>query len=167
VTRTIRDAHALGLQGHQAGFVSRVAADAVDLGVVWLIGVSALLSAGVVRYLVAGPPFRPPVLPPWLSTAAGTVICVGYLTAGWATTGRTVGKQLVGLRVVSRSGRRLLFRQALPRAVLYVAFPAGLLWVLVSRSNASVQDLVVRSVVVYDWSYRPAGEPPGAARTAP
>jgi hypothetical protein len=28
-----------------------------------------------------------------------------------------------------------------------------LLWVLVSRYNASVQDLLVRSAVVYDWSY--------------
>jgi hypothetical protein len=36
-----------------------------------------------------------------------------------------------------------------------VAFPIGLLWVLVSRKNASVQDLIVRSAVVYYWSYLP------------
>jgi hypothetical protein len=33
-----------------------------------------------------------------------------------------------------------------------------LLWVLASRRNASLQDLVVRTVVVYDWAYHPADE---------
>jgi uncharacterized RDD family membrane protein YckC len=46
----------------------------------------------------------------------------------------------------------------LARAVLYVLFPAGLLWVLASRRNASVQDLVVGTAVVYDWAYHPADE---------
>jgi hypothetical protein len=36
--------------------------------------------------------------------------------------------------------------------------PAGLLWILASRRNASVEDLVVGTVVVYDWAYRPADE---------
>jgi uncharacterized RDD family membrane protein YckC len=62
---------------------------------------------------------------------------------------------VAGLRVLDRSGRRLSVRRALLRAVLYVVFPAGLLWILVSRRNASVQDLVVGSIVIYDWRYRP------------
>jgi hypothetical protein len=36
--------------------------------------------------------------------------------------------------------------------------PAGLLWILASRRNASVEDLVVGTVVVYDRAYRPADE---------
>jgi hypothetical protein len=36
--------------------------------------------------------------------------------------------------------------------------PAGLLWILASRRNASLQDLVVGTAVVYDWAYRPAAE---------
>jgi uncharacterized RDD family membrane protein YckC len=40
--------------------------------------------------------------------------------------------------------------------VLYVLFPAGLLWILASRRNASLQDLIVRTAVVYDWAYQPA-----------
>jgi uncharacterized RDD family membrane protein YckC len=156
VTRPIRHPHANILQGHRAGFVSRVAADAIDLGVVWALGLAALLFAGVVRYLLTGPPFRTPVLPSWLGAAAGAAIAVGYLASGWASTGRTVGKQVAGLRVLDRPGRRLPLRRALLRAVLCVAFPAGLLWVLVSRYNASVQDLLVGTAVVYDWSYHPA-----------
>jgi uncharacterized RDD family membrane protein YckC len=146
---------AADLQGHHGGFVSRLVADAVDLGVVWVMGVSAILIIGVLRYVLVGPPFQLPVLPGWMLSTAGGAIVVGYLAAGWAGTGRTVGKQLAGLRVLHRSGRRLSIRRALLRAVLYVVFPAGLLWVLVSRRNASVQDLVVGSVVIYDWQYRP------------
>jgi uncharacterized RDD family membrane protein YckC len=96
----------------------------------------------------------------WLDAAAGAAIAVGYLALSWAATGRSVGKQVAGLRVVGRVGRRLSLRRSLARAVLYVLFPAGLLWVLASRRNASVQDLVVGTAVVYDWAYHPADESP-------
>lgn len=42
------------------------------------------------------------------------------------------------------------------RQMTCVLFPAGLLWVLASRRNDSVQDLVVRTAVIYDWVYHPA-----------
>jgi uncharacterized RDD family membrane protein YckC len=80
-------------------------------------------------------------------------MAIGYLTFGWATTGRTLGKQLAGLRAVNRGGGRLPYPRALLRAVLCVLFPVGLLWVLVSRRNYAVHDLLVRSAVVYDWYY--------------
>ena len=57
MTRDIRYAEARALQGHRAGFASRVVADLVDLGVAWLLGLSALVAAGVIGYLVTGPPF--------------------------------------------------------------------------------------------------------------
>ena len=133
MTRPIRQPEAKVLQGHRAGFVSRIVADAIDLGVIWALGLSALLFAGVVRYLLTGPPFRIPALPSRLVAA--------------------------GLRVTDRSGGRLTLRRAFVRAVLCLAFPAGLLWILVSRRNASVQDLLVGTVVAYDWSYHPADEP--------
>jgi uncharacterized RDD family membrane protein YckC len=167
VTRPVHNPHARALQGHRAGFVSRLVADAVDFGVVWAVGLSALLFAGVVRYLLAGPPFRTPVLPNWLGATAGLVLAVGYLASGWSSTGRTLGKQVAGLRVLDHAGRRLPLRRALLRAVLCVAFPAGLLWVLFSRRNASVQDLLAGTAVIYDWSYRPTDESPpsGEARS--
>ena len=167
MTRSTRHAQAMALQGHRAGFISRLAADAVDLGVVWAIGLSGLLFAGVVRYLVAGRPFELPVLPSWQPPAGGALIAIAYLTFGWASTGRTVGKQVAGLRVVGRSGGLLSTGGALLRAVLYVVFPAGLLWILVSHRNASVQDLLVGTAVIYDWHYHPPDESPpsGDARS--
>ena len=160
MTREIGYTEARALQGHRAGFASRAVADAIDLGVAWLLGLSALLAAGLVRYLLTGPPFRLPVLPNWLDVTAGAAIAVAYLALSWAATGRSVGKQIAGLRVVDRAGRRLSLWRAFSRALLYVLFPVGLLWVLASRRNASVQDLVVGTAVVYDWTYHPADEAP-------
>ena len=76
MTRDSRYAEARALQGHRAGFASRVVADAIDLGVAWLLGLSALLAAGVVRYLLTGPPLSLPVLPNWLDVSAGAAIAV-------------------------------------------------------------------------------------------
>jgi uncharacterized RDD family membrane protein YckC len=160
MTRAIRYPEAKALQGHRAGLASRVVANAVDLGVAWLLGLSALLVVGVARYLLVGPPFHLPVLPRWLDVGGGAVIAVAYLGFSWAATGRSLGKQVAGLRVVDRAGRKLSVIRSLSRAVLYVLFPAGLLWVVASRRNASVQDLVVGTAVVYDWSYHPADEVP-------
>ena len=173
MTRDIGYAEARALQGHRAGFASRVVADLVDLGVAWLLGLSALLAVGVVRYLLTGPPLRLPVLPNWLDASAGAAIAVGYLTFSWSATGRSVGKQIAGLRVVDRGGQRMSLRRSFIRAVLYVLFPAGLLWILASRRNASLQDLIVGTAVLYDWAYHPAdearatgdGRSPGPARS--
>ena len=49
MNRDIRYAEARALQGHRAGFASRVVADALDLVVAWLLGLAALLAAGVVH----------------------------------------------------------------------------------------------------------------------
>jgi uncharacterized RDD family membrane protein YckC len=164
MTREIRYAEARALQGHRAGFASRVVADAVDLGIAWLLGLSAVLVAGVVKYLLTGPPFHLPVLPNWLDAGAGGAIAVVYLGLSWAATGRSVGKQVVGLRVVGRDGRRMALWRSFARALLYVLFPAGLLWILASRRNASIQDLVVGTAVLYDWAYHPAEPGTGVTR---
>jgi uncharacterized RDD family membrane protein YckC len=159
MTRDIRYAEARALQGHRAGFASRVVADAIDLVVAWLLGLAALLAAGVIRYLLTGPPLRLPVLPNWLDASGFGAVAVVYLGLSWAATGRSVGKQIAGLRVVDRVGRRLSVWRSFARALLYVLFPAGLLWVLASRRNASLQDIVVRTAVLDDWAYHAPDEP--------
>ena len=80
----------------------------------------------------------------------GGIVAVLYLTACWATTGRSYGKHVLGLRVVGPFGR-LHVVGAFLRAVLCVLVPIGVLWVAVSRENRSLQDVVLRTSVVYDW----------------
>jgi uncharacterized RDD family membrane protein YckC len=82
---------------------------------------------------------------------AAVASTVGYLSAAWAISGRTCGALLMGLRVVGPGGR-LRPAVALLRAVLCVLFPVGLLWCAVNARNRSLQDIVLRTSVVYDWS---------------
>jgi uncharacterized RDD family membrane protein YckC len=66
----------------------------------------------------------------------------------------------MGLRVVSYRGGRMTLPGALLRAVFCAAVPIGLLWVAVSRENRSLQDVVLRTSVVYDWQPRGGGGRP-------
>jgi len=142
-------------QGRRAGLVSRVLAAAVDVlvVVVWLVG----LYAAWVALLFALNPRRLsfPAVPPFVSLFVGSVAVMIYLTVGWASTGRSYGKHVMGLRVVGRRSGRVGPAVALLRAVLCVVFPAGLLWVAVSPQNRSLQDVLLRTTVIYDWSPRP------------
>ena len=88
---------------------------------------------------------------------AGVVVLVAYFTVSWAAAGRTYGDRVLGLRVLTAKGEDVGFVRAFVRAVLCVHFPMLLVWVAVSRHNRSVQDLVVGTSVIYDWSTR--GEP--------
>jgi uncharacterized RDD family membrane protein YckC len=56
--------------------------------------------------------------------------------------------------VIESSGRKLRPGRAALRAAFYVVFPIGLVWALVSRRNASLQDLIVRTAVIYDYRRR-------------
>jgi uncharacterized RDD family membrane protein YckC len=64
--------------------------------------------------------------------------------------GGTWGDRVLALRVTDADGRRLRWRRSAMRAVLCTVFPVGLAWVLVSRENRSVQDLILGTAVVYD-----------------
>jgi uncharacterized RDD family membrane protein YckC len=85
---------------------------------------------------------------------AALVVAAVTLTISWAGTGRSPGGRLMGLRVVGPDGSPPPLGRSLLRAVTCVAFPIGLFWAALSRRNASVQDLVFRTSVVYDWHER-------------
>jgi uncharacterized RDD family membrane protein YckC len=145
------------LQGRRAGLVTRVLANTVDFCVVAVVvaggyaAVAALLFLWNSRtFTFPAPGFGPLVI-------AGGVVMVLYLTASWTAIGRTYGDHLFGLRVVGWRGRRLRPVGALLRAVLCVVFPIGLFWIALSRENRSVQDVLLRSSVIYDWSRNPLG----------
>ncbi|MCX4672260.1 RDD family protein [Streptomyces sp. NBC_01381] len=142
------------VQGQRAGIVSRTVADVIDVGLVGALCAAALLLYGVGDYVLTGAPFALPQPPRPGGAAGSSLIAVGYLAAGWTVAGRTPGKQFAGLRVVCASGRPVPAGRAALRAVLCVLLPLGLFWVLVSRRNASIQDLLVRTAVLYDWGTR-------------
>jgi hypothetical protein len=124
------------VHGHAAGFVTRAIGAAVDACVVVLaVAIGYAVVAGF-RFLLRPRTFQFPA-----PGFAVILLVVGVVLAGY---------QLMGLRVTGASGDRLHWSRAAARAVFYVLFPLGLGWVLVSARNRSVQDLVLRTEVVYD-----------------
>ena len=90
----------------------------------------------------------------------GFAYMTSYLFLCFATTGRTVGDRLLGLRVVGARGSRMFWGIALVRAWFCAIFPLGLVWCAVSRENRSVQDLVLRTSVIHDWPLPSSAPPP-------
>jgi uncharacterized RDD family membrane protein YckC len=142
-------------QGRRAGLVTRGAAIAIDVGVT-AVGLLLVYAAVCAVVFFARPQgFDLPTPPFWLALTAWHVTLALYLATSWNRGGRTYGCHLMGLRVVDRKGRLLRMLPALLRAAFCVLFPVGLLWVALSRANRSVQDVVLRTSVVYDWDVRP------------
>jgi uncharacterized RDD family membrane protein YckC len=151
-----------------AGIVTRLLAASIDVVAVLLMMVGLYLGLTGLRFLWSPEAFRWPSPSLLHSIVLASVLAFCYFAIAWATTGRTYGAAVLGLRVLSMEHRVLGWVRAGLRAVACVVFPAGLLWVAVSRHRRSVQDVIVRSVVVYDW-YRhgEAGARNGAEGRAP
>lgn len=140
-------------QGERAGFATRFLASAIDVALVAVLMMALWFGIELLQLI-----FTPGVEVD--SPRAATLVLWGYVfttlywTVAWATSGRSLGAWVMGVRVVSRKGERLRWPIALARAAFSVGFPFGLLWALVSKRNRSVQDVVLRTIVIYDWSLR-------------
>jgi uncharacterized RDD family membrane protein YckC len=141
-------------QGQRAGLISRGAASAIDVALVGLLATALYLGLAGLIFAVNPRGFQFPRPDFAVSLAVSSVLAVLYLGIGWSASGRTLGDQVAGLRVLEGSGARPSLLVAYLRALLCVIFPAGLLWCAFSRGNLSVQDIILRTVVVYDWSHR-------------
>lgn len=144
-------------QGQRAGIVSRVLANVVDVVIVVLVVIGLYFGWAGVRLLVQGARFHFPTPGFALAFVTGAIVAVAYFTIAWSTSGRTYGDHVLGLRVVNARGHRLGLLGAFVRAVLCVVFPVLLFWAAFSKRNRSVQDVVLRTSVVYDWRPRPNG----------
>jgi uncharacterized RDD family membrane protein YckC len=144
------------LQGLRAGVISRVIAGGVDYAVVFAVVIGCYVGWAVLQFLLNPRTVSPvPTITGARVLLAGFVVMVLYLWLAFATTGRTFGDRLMGLRVVGRKGTRLSWASALLRALFYGVFPIGLLWCAVSRENRSVQDIVLRTSVIHHWPTPP------------
>lgn len=154
-------------QGETAGLLTRLLATAVDVLTVVALLVAVYFGYNGLRFTLDPRNFQFTASSVVLSVTAAAIVLVLYLTAAWAITGRTYGDQVMGLRVVDSRGGRVRLVVALARALACVAFPLGLLWCAGGRSRRSLQDLLLRTSVVYDWRYSATGEPPGLPADAP
>lgn len=147
--------------GRYAGPVSRAAAVAIDVGVVLT---SYSIGVGILGFLLQA------LLDVSIEEGTGAVATVALLT--WAAvyvvvstsvSGRTVGKAIVGLKIVSRAGRPVGPVACLVRTLLFPLstsfFGIGALLIVLRRDHRALHDLLARTAVVYDWGDRPAQLP--------
>ena len=148
------------LNGRAAGFVTRLFAFAADLvviaGILALGGWIAVLADNLLEQLNIE-----------ARVGLGTIyvvlipfIVAFYFVMFWSLTGRTIGKWLLGLRVVSTDGHTPTIGRSLLRVVGYVisaiVFWAGYLWVLVDKNRRAWHDHMASTWVVYDYSRQAA-----------
>lgn len=138
-------------QRRRAGVVSRLLANTLDFVVLLAMLGGTYLAVAAVRLLLQPTSFRFPGVSWPLATGLAIFYSIIYLTFCWSTTGRTYGDHVLGLRVVNVRGDRMRVPGALIRAAFCVFLPVGVLWSAVSGSNRSVQDIVLRTSVIYDW----------------
>jgi uncharacterized RDD family membrane protein YckC len=145
-------------QGTRAGFVSRALAACIDVLLVFLVVLGTIAVIWALSFIFSPEaPGSTGSLAPDRIPGAAVMVLYGYglnwayWTVGWATSGRTVGNLIMGLRVVNRQGRHPRWIGAALRSAFCTVFPFGLLWVIPSGANRSVQDVVLRTSVIYDW----------------
>lgn len=143
-------------QGRRAGLVTRMVAAGLDGVVVILFLLVGYAAVAVLLFILDPRGFSFPELGLLFSMTTVLLALVVYQTLAWRLTGRTYGGRVMGLRVVDRGGQRLRWAGSFVRALLSVGFPIGILWVAVSRENRSVQDVLLRTSVVYDWHTKAA-----------
>lgn len=154
---------ARSFQGHRAGFITRVLANLIDLAVVAAVLLVLYLGLALLRFVVSPTGFSTADLTLGGLVAAAASVGWLYLTGSWAGTGRTLGARVLGIRVVGFHGRVMRLPGAAARAALCLAFMPGLLWVIISQENRSLQDTVLRSSVIHDWTKRPPEREPGGS----
>lgn len=143
-------------QGRRAGLVTRLVAAALDGAVVAAVLAAAYAGWAGLLLLLDPRNFSFPEVGVVFSLFSAFVVSVAYLTVAWSMSGRSYGDLVMGLRVVGPGGRHPHLVGAFLRAVLCVVLPVGLLWIAVSREKRSLQDVVLRTAVVYDWQPRSA-----------
>ncbi len=147
--------------GRYAGPVSRALAAGIDVGVVLA---SYSLGVGILGFLSRA------LLDVSLEEGTGVVASLAllawgavYVAASTTVTGRTVGKAVVGLKVVSREGHPVRPRACVVRVLALPLSTSllglGLALIVLRRDHRALHDLLARTAVVYDWGDRPAQLP--------
>ena len=149
--RTLYPPVASAAQGQRAGVVTRTIVMVIDaLIVVSVTGVGYLWWSAIL-FVIRPRTFSWPTPPEGSAYVAAYALAVIYLTVSWATSGRTIGKRLLGVRVLGRGDRPTRWAVAFLRANVCIFFPITLFWSAFSRENRSVADLIFRTSVIYDW----------------
>ena len=151
------------VSGHYAGAFTRLAAFVID----WLIIVTVFgFMVASLQWLLAL--FLSVELDiggenPVLGVLAFSTWAFLYLVVGLTISGRTIGKTLLGLKVVTRQGAPIGIGRASARTVAmplsFALLGLGLIGIILGRERRALHDVIAGTSVVYDWGDRPAEMP--------
>ncbi len=151
----------LQVTGHYAGAVSRGAAALLDVGIVFgtfTLGVAGFNLLSKVFFGSTGDGQTGLV---WVVALASWAFL--YVFVSHAVAGRTTGKGIVGLRVVSSEGAPLSVGSSLARTIALplsvVPMGLGLVGIIFHKEHRALHDLIAKTAVVYDWGTREAELP--------
>jgi uncharacterized RDD family membrane protein YckC len=165
--------HSANLLGQYAGFVSRLIAFFIDVILLTVIIVAtggfiqATASLFQLETVIEQISTIIPILgliygflsSPLAFSIFSMLIVAAYYVFFWTFAGQTIGKGLMGLRVVPIKGGRLKAHQALIRYLGYyvsaVALGLGFLAILVNDRRLGWHDRFARTCVIYVWNARP------------
>ncbi len=160
------------LQGYYAGFTSRAVAIIIDYAIISLasaIVISALSLFFSISSVQRFMNWLNSVLPDSIgifdaltSPPFGVFFFVlfqyAYFIFFFSTTGQTVGKAVMGLRVVTTNGLRMGVKRSFIRTLCYAISLAplglGFLWVLGEDRRRAWQDKIAHTYVLYVWDAR-------------
>ena len=138
------------MQGQRAGLFTRLLAACIDVAAAALVTAGAWIGLFLLLWAVA--PVTSPTMPNIVWFVVGGVLLLWLAwTVAYATNGRALGHQIMGIRVIGRKGAHMQWLFAAMRAALNIVFPLGIFWIIPSAQNRSVQDVLLRSNVIYSW----------------
>lgn len=137
--------------------VTRGAAYAIDAMVIVLLLSLASFALESIAALLSDNANPTVEVPTGIGTTFLTVTVTAfiYYTLGWWLFGRTVGKLVLGVRVVDARGQRPGFIQSVVRAFGYLLssiFLLGFAWIGLTPRRRGWHDHLARTWVVYDWA---------------
>ena len=147
------------LQGKYAGFASRFAAFAADVGISLGVFLLALAAVSFAARVLTGTDIAWNRGDTWV-VVAYVVWAFVYFAYSWAASGRTAGMALFGVRVVTgdgtgASGRRAVVRTlALPLSFLFLGL--GFAGILLGDRRRALHDVIAGTAVIYSWDARAA-----------
>lgn len=149
--------------GRYAGPLTRLLAVVIDSAVV-SFGFTLLVAGFVFVMRLIAPEFEIPEATGIVYGVSLLVFSFFYLWVSLTIFGKTIGKMVVGLRVVSSDGHATMSgKQTFTRVITYplsfILFGIGLLGVVFNRQRQAWHDRFAKTAVVYDWGSRTATMP--------
>ncbi len=157
------------LQGQYAGFISRFLAFLIDAIVVIITvsvvgGITTLLISffgltDVIDQLEQSTSIQGSILRAFTAFWGVSAIAFLYTVIAWTvTSGKSIGKGLLGLRIVPMDGSRITLLTAVWRYITFwfsvILLAVGVLWILVSDTRQGWHDKLANTCVIYDWPAR-------------